>query len=170
LDDELVGQNIYIDILNQATDYVYIYTPYLVIDGDFMNALKMAAKRGVDVRLMTPGIPDKKIVFRVTRSYYAELMDAGVRVFEYTPGFLHAKSYVSDDRIGVIGTINMDFRSLCLHFECGVLMIDSSTILDMKEDFLQTLSKCGLVGAHSPRYKRLSALVDNAIRAFAPLM
>ena len=119
LDDEPISQNVYIDIISQAEKYVYICTPYLVPDDEMKNALIRAAKRGVDVRLITPGIPDKKVIYRLTRSYYPTLIAAGVKIYEYTPGFVHAKSIVCDDRITLVGTINMDFRSLYLHFECG---------------------------------------------------
>ena len=131
LDDENMGENVYLEILSQAEDYVYIFTPYLIIDNEMQTALSLAAKRGVDVRIVTPAIPDKKMVFRLTRSYYRPLIKAGVRIYEYTPGFIHAKSYLSDDRIGVVGTINMDYRSLFLHFECGTLMIGCEALYDL---------------------------------------
>lgn len=137
LDDENASENVYADILYNANDYVYITTPYLAIDSSLQNALCLAAKRGVDVRLITPGIPDKKMVYRLTRSYYASLIRAGVKIYEYTPGFVHAKSYVADDKIGVVGTINMDYRSLYLHFECGTLMYDSPAVIDLRMMILQ---------------------------------
>ena len=120
LDNETVGENVYLNIINRAKRYVYICTPYLVIDNEMMTALCLAAKSGVDVRLMTPGIPDKKLVFLLTQSYYEQLLEAGVKIYEYQPGFLHAKSFVCDDEIAVVGTINLDYRSLYLHFEDGV--------------------------------------------------
>ncbi|MDF2801616.1 MAG: cardiolipin synthase, partial [Anaerocolumna sp.] len=118
-DNETTSENVYIELLSQAKKYVYIFTPYLIIDDEMKYALTMAAKRGIDVRIVTPGIPDKKIVYRLTRSNYAPLIKSGVRIYEYTPGFIHAKSYVCDDELAVVGTINMDYRSLYLHFECG---------------------------------------------------
>ena len=119
LDGETLGENVYLNIINRAKRYVYICTPYLIIDNEMMTALCLAAKSGVDVRIMTPGVPDKKMVFLLTQSYYAQLIEAGVKIYEYQPGFLHAKSFVCDDEIAVVGTINLDYRSLYLHFEDG---------------------------------------------------
>lgn len=167
LDEEAIGQNIYLDILNQAKRYVYIFTPYLIVDDEMQNALRFAAKRGVDVRLILPGIPDKKIPYRMARSYYQILLLSGVRIYEYTPGFIHAKSFVSDDEIAVVGTINMDFRSLYLHFECGTYLYQNSSIVQIKEDFLQTLELSAEV---APKNKTRFNLIDAVIRVFAPLM
>ena len=167
IDDESVGQNVYINILNQSKKYVYIFSPYLIIDDEMKNALCLAAKRGVDVKLITPGIGDKKIVHNTTRSYYPLLIESGVKIYEYTPGFCHAKSYVSDDEIGLVGTINMDFRSLYLHFECGTLMYKTQGVMDLKEDFLTTLEKCQEIEYNTFR----RAYARNAvIRLLAPLM
>lgn len=131
------------------------------------NALCFAAKRGVDVKLITPGIGDKRIIHSTTRSYYGILIKNGVEVYEYSPGFVHAKSYVSDDEIGVVGTINMDFRSLFLHFECGTLLYKTKSIMTLKEDFLETLEKCEKISENtfSKGY-----LTNSIIRLFAPLM
>ena len=118
-------------------------TPYLVLDDDMITALTYAAKRGVDVRLILPGIPDKKLVFRLSRSYYLPLLRAGVRIYEFTPGFLHDKCYVSDDRKTVKGSINMDYRSLFLHFECGTLLFHNSQIAALRKDVERTLPQCG---------------------------
>jgi len=118
-DGENTGQNVYMNILNRANEYVYICTPYLIIDTELENALILAAKRGVDVRIITPGIPDKKIVWNITRSFYRNLIDGGVKIYEYTPGFIHGKVFVSDDIVATVGTINLDYRSLYLHFENG---------------------------------------------------
>lgn len=170
LDKESIGQNIYIDILNQATRYVYIFTPYLIIDTEMQSALRFAAKRGVDVRLVTPGIPDKKLVYRVTRSYYQMLLTDGVKIYEYTPGFLHAKCYVCDDEIAVVGTINMDYRSLCLHFECGTYLYKTASVIQIKDDFTETLKKCRKVGQEDLKQGVLGHLLDSIIRVFAPLM
>lgn len=139
MDNETVGENVYLNIISRAKDYVYIFTPYLVADHETMQALCTCAKRGVDVRIVTPGIPDKKIVFLTTQSYYEELIESGVRIYQYTPGFIHSKSFVSDDDISVVGTINLDYRSLYLHFECGVWMYQTESIADVKDDFLKTL-------------------------------
>ena len=145
LDNETVGENVYLNIINRAKKYVYICTPYLVIDNEMMTALCLAAKSGVDVRLMTPGIPDKKLVFLLTQSYYEQLLEAGVKIYEYQPGFLHAKSFVCDDEIGVVGTINLDYRSLYLHFEDGVWIYRNRVIYDIKKDFTDTLEYCNPV-------------------------
>lgn len=117
LDEEYLGENVYLNVINGAKRYVYFMTPYLIIDSEIQTALCLAAKRGVDVRIITPGIPDKKMVWDLTRSYYPDLLAAGVRIYEYTPGFLHSKVCVCDDQLAVVGTINLDYRSLYLHFE-----------------------------------------------------
>ena len=121
-DDEPVGETVYMDILNRAKKYVHIMTPYLIIDQSMITALTFAAKRGVDVKLILPHIPDKKFVFALAKSHYKELLKAGVRIYEYTPGFVHAKIFTSDDEKAVVGTINLDYRSLYLHFECAAFL------------------------------------------------
>ena len=138
LDEELISENLYMDILWNAKDYVYIFTPYLIIDHEMTLALTMAAKRGVDVRIVVPKIPDKKAVYTLTESYFRPLLEAGVRLYRYTPGFIHAKSYLADDKVGVVGTINMDYRSLYLHFECGTFLYEVDALKDLKEDYLET--------------------------------
>ena len=169
LDSEELAENVYIDILAQAKRYVYIFTPYLIIDDIMKNALCAAAKRGVDVRIVTPGIPDKKIVYRLTRSHYMPLLKAGVRIYEYTPGFIHAKSYVADDETAVIGTINMDYRSLYLHFECGTYLYRHPAVLDLKADALDTLSKSREVRLSRIHHTAIGALFDAVLRLLAPL-
>ena len=171
LDNENVGETVYLEILAQAQKYVYIFTPYLIIDSEMQTALCTAAKRGVDVRIVTPGIPDKKTAFRLTRSYYPPLMQAGVKIYEYTPGFLHAKSFVCDDKIGVVGTINMDYRSLYLHFECGTLFYGGEAIASLKQDCLDTMEKSRpIVKQDLKRPRRfLLSLVDAILRTFSPL-
>jgi len=170
IESETVSQNVYLDILNKANDYVYIFTPYLIIDSEMVNALRMAAKRGVDVRMITPGIPDKKLIFRVTRANYEPLISAGVKIFEYTPGFTHAKSFVSDDEIAVVGTINLDFRSLYLHYECGLLLINTGSIMQLKEDFSTTITKCTEVTPADLKQSFFWHLFDAVIRVFSPMM
>ena len=130
------------NVINQAKKYVYISTPYLIIDNEMMTALCLASKKGVDVRIITPGIPDKKMVFLLTQSYYEQLISAGVRIYEYTPGFIHAKNFVCDDEFAVVGTINLDYRSLYLHFECGVWMYQCQAVSQVKEDMLRTFEIC----------------------------
>ncbi len=136
--NEPVARNVYIHILNDATDYVYITTPYLILDQELENALISAAKRGVDVRIITPHIPDKKYVYVVTRSNYPSLLKAGVSIFEYTPGFIHAKNVCADDKIATVGSINFDNRSFYHSYECGVWLYQSEAVLQIKEDFLRT--------------------------------
>ncbi len=141
-DDETIGRTIHMNLINNAKNYVYITTPYLVIDYEMISALKNAAKCGIDVRIITPHIPDKKYVFAVTQSNYEALLEANVRIYEYTPGFIHSKNVISDDVFGVTGSVNMDYRSYYLHYECGVLMYKTKANIDMKNDFLNTLKLC----------------------------
>lgn len=170
LDDEIAAENVYLNILNQARDYVYIFTPYLIIDHEMDTALCLAAKRGVDVRIVTPGIPDKKVIFQLTRSYYPSLLKAGVRIYEYTPGFLHAKSYVCDDETAVVGTINMDFRSLYLHFECGTLFYQNSIVKDVKRDSLRTIEQSREIQLKDTRQGFFGGLFCAVLRVLAPLL
>ncbi len=170
-DDESVGENVYLNMITRANRYVYITTPYLVIDHEMATGLSNAAKSGVDVRILTPHIPDKWYVHEVTRAHYSMLLENGVRIFEYTPGFIHAKTFCSDDQFGVVGTINLDYRSLYLHMECGVWLYGTDCIADIKSDFLQTMHKSQeitLQDCHRvPWYRRL---LRAFLRAFAPLM
>lgn len=170
LDDEAIGEKVYIELLSQAKRYVYIFTPYLIIDNEMKFALCMTAKRGVDIRIVTPGIPDKKLVYRLTRSNYAPLLKDGVRIYEYTPGFIHAKSFVCDDELAVVGTINMDYRSLYLHFECGSLLYRNSSIMDLKKDSIETILKSKEVSINDRRHGFLGGLFDAVLRIFAPLL
>ena len=171
LDREIVSSNVFTSLINNATKYIYINTPYLIIDYEMTSALCMAAKKGIDVRIVTPFIPDKKTVFEVTRSNYQTLIESGVKVYEYTPGFIHAKSFVVDDKFAVIGTINLDYRSLYLHFECGVWIYKSKTILDMKEDYLKTLEQCNIYTLEQC-YKTspIRKLLRSVLKIFAPLL
>ena len=130
----------------------------------------MAAKRGVDVRLVLPGIPDKKIVFRLSRSYYLPLLRAGVKVYEFTPGFIHSKCYVSDDRIAVVGSINMDYRSLYLHFECGTLLMGGSQVAAVRADAEQTFGQCHRITLDDCRTSLLGTLLDDVLRLVSPLL
>ena len=140
LDHETVGENIYLNIINHAERYVYIFTPYLIIDNEMLVSLCNAAKRGVDVRIVTPGIPDKKMIFLLTQSHYEPLLKCGVKIYQYTPGFIHAKSFLCDDKIGTVGSINLDYRSLFLHFECGVFMYKTKALMQLKEDCMDTFA------------------------------
>lgn len=170
LDDEYVAENVYLNIINMATRYVYLFTPYLIIDNELMTALCLASGRGVDVRIMTPGIPDKKIVFHATRSCYRPLIEAGVRIYEFTPGFLHAKCSVCDDKIATVGTVNLDYRSLYLNFECGVYLYGSSAVMAIKNDFLDTLEKCVRIERQTIRHKLPLRLAQSILRLFAPML
>ncbi len=171
LDNEVLGENVYLNMINRAEKYVYICTPYLIIDNEMMTALCLAAKSNVDVRIMTPGIPDKKMVFLLTQSYYEQLLEAGVKIYEYRPGFLHAKSFVCDDKTAIVGTINMDYRSLYLHFENGVWMCQNQAILRIKEDYLETLTLCREISLYFCRNRRLPVrMMQSILRLFAPMM
>lgn len=135
---ENTGKNVYIDILNQAKHYVYIMTPYLILDNEMLSAITFTAKRGIDVRIILPHIPDKKTAFVLAKSNYKVLLDAGVKVYEYTPGFVHAKIFVSDDERAIVGTINLDYRSLYWHYECAAYLYRVTAIKDIKKDFIET--------------------------------
>ncbi len=171
MDGEPVGENVYMNVIRHAKKYLYIVTPYLIISDEMNRELGLAAKRGVDVRIITPGIPDKKMVFKVTRSYYAALVAAGVRIYEYTPGFIHAKQMVCDDEIATVGTINLDYRSLYLHFENGVLLYRCQAVNGVKQDFLDTFPVCHEVteeyGDHRSRVLRIGQCM---LRLIAPLL
>ena len=170
-DDEPVGQTVYLNLINRAKRYVYITTPYLVIDSTLSMALGAAAKSGVDVRIITPHIPDKKTVFEVTRAYYEELLEDGVKIYEYTPGFIHGKVFVADDYYATVGTVNLDYRSMFLHFENGVLLYGTPTVAEVKADFLDTQGKSLQVFLRDcrkvPLFRRL---VRGILRLFAPLL
>ena len=170
MDTENVGEQVYLHILQRARKYIYICTPYLIADDNMMSALALAAKSGVDVRIITPHIPDKKIVHTTTRSYYPDLIAAGVRIYEYTPGFIHSKTFVSDDCIATVGTTNLDFRSLYLHFECGAVMYDCPAIADIKKDFLKTLEVCEEISCPPRRNNIFARMWRAVLRLYAPLM
>lgn len=170
-DDETVGETVYLNLLNKAKRYVYITTPYLVIDYKMTQALASAAKSGIDVRIITPHIEDKWYVHAVTRSNYRFLVESGVKIYEYTPGFIHSKTFVSDDEYAVVGTINMDYRSFYLHFECGVWTYKSKSVLAIKEDFLSTLEVCAQITMDMiNKAKWYKNLLGTLLRIFAPLM
>ena len=145
LDGERVGEMVYIDLLNRARDYIHIMTPYLILDGELETALKFAAERGVDVHLILPGKPDKRFPYALAKSHYSALLDSGVKISEWSPGFVHAKVFVVDGREAVVGTINLDYRSLYHHFEDAVWMVDAPCIRDIEQDFQHTLEQCRTV-------------------------
>ena len=145
-------------------------TPYLIIDTDMINSLILAAKRGGDVRIVVPGIPDKKIVYSLTTSYFETLIKNGVKIYKYTPGFVHSKVFVSDDNIATVGTINLDYRSLYLHFECGIFMQDVEEIKDVKKDLVDTIEESHFVSKKEAMPKLLKSVWQAVLRLFAPLM
>ncbi|MGN1343274.1 MAG: phospholipase D-like domain-containing protein, partial [Traorella sp.] len=170
LDEDKVGERVYMDILNRATKYVHIMSPYLILDGEMETALKFAAERGVDVKLILPGIPDKSAPYALLKTHYASLLDSNVQLYEYTPGFVHAKVFVSDDKEAVVGTINLDYRSLYHHFECATWMYETSCISDIENDFEATLLKCRHVDKDTiwNGHKKLKWL-GYIMKVFAPL-
>lgn len=171
LDREPVGQSVYLNMISKAKKYIYITTPYLIIDVATNTALCNAAKSGVDVRIITPHIPDKRYVLEATRAHYPPLLDAGVRIYEYTPGFIHAKNFVVDDRFATVGTINLDYRSLFLHFENGVWMCEAPCIRDIRQDFEATLTRCEPITLRRFRHLNIPVQVYRSIlRVLSPLM
>ena len=171
LDQDKVGERVYMDILNRARKYVHIMSPYLILDGEMETALKFAAERGVDVTLILPGIPDKPAPYALAMTHYASLLDSGVKIYEYTPGFIHAKVFVSDDREAVVGTINLDYRSLYHHFECAAYLCKVPCIPQIETDFQETLQKCRRVTPQTMREEKLSRkLMGVCLKAIAPLM
>lgn len=167
---ETPAENIYLNLIAGAKKYLYIFTPYLIIDTDVLNSLILAAKRGVDVRIVIPGIPDKKLVYTVSESYADTLVKEGVKVYKYTPGFVHSKVFVSDDNVATVGTINMDYRSLYLHFECGCYFENVDVIKDIKADILNTIEKCHEVTAKEIKRDFLYGMWQACLRLIAPLM
>lgn len=171
LDDDKVGENVYMDILNRAARYVHIMTPYLILDGELETAIKFAAERGVDVKIIMPGIPDKKTAYALAKTHYKALVKAGVQIYEYTPGFVHAKVCVSDDERAVIGTINFDYRSLYHHYECATYLYKTDCIADIEDDFETTLLKCRKVTPESIKKEKLYyKIVGSIMKIIAPLM
>ena len=171
LDGFKVGRSVYLDILNRAKRYVHIMTPYLILDDELATALKFAAQRGVDVQLILPGIPDKKMAFALAKSHYSDLLAAGIKIYEYTPGFVHAKIFVSDDEKAVVGTINLDYRSLYHHFECATYLYRCDCIPAIEADFQATLMPCRRVTYETIKNEKLSyKLRGSLMKVLAPLM
>ncbi|WP_064609214.1 cardiolipin synthase [Streptobacillus moniliformis] len=170
-DDELLGQNVYIDILNNAKDYVYIMTPYLIIDNEMLAAIKLTAIKGVDIRIILPHIADKKLPFALAHNHYSELLEKGVKIYEYTEGFIHGKMFVSDDEKVVVGTINLDYRSLYHNFENAVYMYNIDAIEDVKNDFIETFKKSQIFTNRDLKEdKLLRKLIGKLMKIFAPLI
>ncbi len=168
--EEAASNNLYIDLLGQSKEYAWFYTPYLLLGDGLRDAFVRAAKRGVDVRIVMPGIPDKKPVYRMSRSYYRELLEAGVRIFEYTPGFVHAKASLVDDCIGSVGTVNLDYRSLYLHYECNALFYKASLLLDLKKDFADSMEASWERTLEDENNGLIHGIIDGIMRIFAPLV
>lgn len=168
-DNEAVGENVYLNLINKANRYIYITTPYLILDNEMITALTNAAKRGVDVNIITPGIPDKKIVNEVTKAYYEELLESGIKIYEYKKGFIHTKTFIIDDIYATIGTINLDYRSLYLNFECGIWLYSCHTIQNIKADFLKTIKESRKIDKIIYKTK-MHRLKVQFLKVFAPLM
>jgi len=169
--NDYIGKNLYLGIIYSAKKYLYIATPYLITGYEVEEALIFAAKRGVDVRIITPHVPDKKSVFIMTRSCYAKFIDAGIRIYEYAPGFIHSKIILCDDDVAVIGTVNFDYRSFVHHYECGVLISGSSTLASIKEDFIRTAENEGLLQtAEDAKLSAGEKIIKSIIGLFAPLL
>lgn len=171
MDREDTGENVYLNLIAHARSYIYIFTPYLILGTEMTTALVNAAKSGVDVRIVVPAIPDKKLVYLLTRANYAPLVKGGVKIFEYTPGFVHSKCFVVDDQYAAVGTINLDYRSLYLHFECGVFMYETEAVMQVKSDALATFEKSRQVPLErAESYHRIVRLFFGVLRLFAPLL
>ncbi|MBQ8233899.1 MAG: cardiolipin synthase [Lachnospiraceae bacterium] len=167
--DRQVGKSVIRNMLNSAVRYVYMTSPYLIIDNDLCQSIENASLRGVDVRIIVPHIPDKKIVFGMTKSFYPRLMAAGVKIYEYEPGFIHAKSYLADDEYAMVGTINLDYRSLVHHFENGVWMYRCEMIGDLKADIADTLDKSIEITQDMIKTSLLQRAIRSVVRIFSPL-
>lgn len=165
-----IGKYVYLNMLNSAKKYIYITTPYLICDYELLNALCVCAKKGVDVRIITPHIPDKKLIFWMTQSNYEILIKNGVKIYEYTPGFIHAKNFICDDMYATCGTINLDYRSLVHHFECGVWMYKTDSIKEMKKDYLDTLCESQEIKHEKAKLKGWKRLIAEVLKVFSPLM
>lgn len=170
-DREAIGEQVYLHILNHAKKYVHIMTPYLILDDEMLNGLKFASKCGIEVIIIMPHIPDKWYAFILAKTYYAELIEAGVQIYEYTPGFVHAKVFVSDNDTATVGTINLDFRSLYHHFECGAFIYNNPVVWDVERDFQNTLKKCQKVTLTDVKSRNLwQRFAGRVLRLVAPLM
>ncbi len=165
-----VGKNVFLNIINQAQYYVYITTPYLIIDYDLTTALQNASIRGVDVRIITPHVPDKKLIQVMTRTAYSALMEAGVHIYEYTDGFIHGKTVLSDDQYAIVGTINLDYRSLVHHYENAVWIYGADVLRDIWVDFDDTFEKSLIIQKDSIKMNLINKILRDCIRLFAPLL
>ena len=169
VDREAVAKNTYLELINQAQKRLYICTPYLILDNDLLSCLRLAAKRGVDVRIYTPGVPDKPTIYQLTRSYFPHLLRAGVKIYSYTPGFLHAKTWLMDDRIAAVGTVNLDYRSLYLHFENSVLIYGGAVLDDVRRDLAEIERESASVTLADCRTGFFGTMYSAVLRLVAPL-
>ena len=170
-DKENVGEYVYMDIINKAKKYVYITTPYLIPDNEMLTCLEHASKRGVDVKIIMPHIPDKPSAYLIARTYYPKLIERGIEIYEYTPGFVHAKTFVADHRKAVVGTVNMDFRSLYLNLECGAYMENVAAVKVIYDDYMKTLKKCKQITLKDcNEYNPILKLLGKLLWIIAPLM
>lgn len=169
VDREAVAKNVYLELINQSQKRLYICTPYLILDNDLLSCLRLAAKRGVDVRIYTPGVPDKPTIYQLTRSYFPHLLRAGVKIYSYTPGFLHAKTWLVDDRIAAVGTVNLDYRSLYLHFENSVLLYGGAVLDDVRRDLAEIEKESTAVTLADCRTGFFGTLYSAVLRLVAPL-
>lgn len=165
-----MASRVYLNIINQATKYLYIYTPYLILDEVIKESLLVASKRGVEIKIITPGIPDKKLVYQVTRSYYSELLDSGIKIYEYIPGFLHAKCFLCDDEVATVGAINLDYRSLYTHFENGCYFYQGNIIKTIKDDFNKTLEDSREVILVDLKKNFFERIIQIFLNLFSPLL
>ena len=165
-----VGKNVYQNLINQAEDFVYITTPYLIIDYDLTEDIKNAAMRGVDVRIVTPFVPDKKIIQLITRGAYPDLLSAGVRIFEYTPGFIHSKQMIVDDRFAAVGTINLDYRSLVHHYENAVLLYKTESIAGIRQDFEDIFEVSQEIFSDTINPTWYQMIIKEVTQLFAPML
>lgn len=170
LDSDQVGENVYLNIINQSKKYLFISTPYLILDSELEKSLILAAKRGVDVRIVVPKIADKKIVYSLSSSYFEQLIKNGVNIYTYTPGFIHSKVFVSDDEVATVGTFNLDYRSLYLHFECGIYMEKVDEIKNIKKDLENVIKKSHKVTQKEATPNFIKGIWQGILRLFAPLM
>ena len=166
---EQISENNFINMINNAKKYVYITTPYLIIDYNLTTALRSAALKGIDVRIITPHIPDKKIIFNLTRSNYKYLLEAGVKIYEYTPGFIHQKSLVVDNRLAFVGTVNLDYRSLVHHYECGVVLFNTDSIKDIYNDIKNIIEVSQEITLSNFKMKKIDKLISIILSIFSPL-
>ena len=169
-DDENVSEHVYLHTINNAKDYLFIETPYFIVDDSFISALILAAKSGVDVRLVFPYKWDKRLIKQISKSYYSELIHGGVRIFEYLPGFIHSKVFLADEKIAVVGSVNLDYRSLYHHFECATCLYNTSSIKELRLDFEQTFLDCKEIRLEDCKGNIFKRFWQSVLRIIAPIL